>query len=103
MVLIILAACSFESMSRSLQDLSMAKRHEQWMARIGRVYKDASEKAQRLKIFTENVEYIEAFNKAGHGFWLGLNEFTDQTPDEFSKCVIALEEEEQTGASSPSN
>lgn len=64
--------------------MSMSERHEQWMARHGRVYKDAEEKDQRLQIFKDNVEFIESFNKAGNkSYKLSINEFSDLTNEEF--------------------
>ncbi|RWR97444.1 senescence-specific cysteine protease SAG39-like protein [Cinnamomum micranthum f. kanehirae] len=64
-------------------DLPMWERHEKWMASFGRVYKDEAEKARRLKIFTETVEYIESYNKQkDRSHYLGINEFTDLTRSE---------------------
>ena len=54
------------------------------MARYGRVYRDDVEKEMRFKIFKENVAYIETFNNAGnHSYKLSVNEFADQTSEEF--------------------
>jgi len=50
--------------SRTLQDAPMHERHEEWMTRYGRVYKDPQEREKRFRIFKENVNYIEAFNNA---------------------------------------
>ncbi|KAL4560089.1 hypothetical protein LXL04_032237 [Taraxacum kok-saghyz] len=59
--------------------------HEQWMARYGRVYKDAHEKEQRSNIFHENVQYIESSNNAmNKGYKLAVNEFADLTNEEFT-------------------
>ncbi|KAI3737829.1 hypothetical protein L2E82_27842 [Cichorium intybus] len=59
--------------------------HEQWMARYGRVYKDADEKEQRSKIFQQNVQYIESSNNAmNKGYKLAVNEFADLTNEEFT-------------------
>ncbi|MED6170038.1 hypothetical protein PIB30_026890 [Stylosanthes scabra] len=72
---------------RTLQDASttMQKRHEQWMAQYGKVYKDPQEKEKRFRIFSENVNYIEAFNNAGNKpYKLGINQFADLTNDEFT-------------------
>nr|GLL30368.1 senescence-specific cysteine protease SAG39-like [Ipomoea trifida] len=70
--------------SRTLPDSSMVERHDQWMARYERVYKDEVEKSKRYKIFKENVEYIDAFNKAGaKSYKLGINAFADLTNKEF--------------------
>ena len=64
-------------------DLSMVAKHESWMAQYGRVYKDATEKARRFKVFKANIEFIEMFNAQNHKFWLGANQFADITNDEF--------------------
>lgn len=64
----------------------MKERHEQWMAKYGRVYKDELEKEKRFNIFKENVKYIEEFNSNGAGkrlYKLGVNAFTDLTSEEF--------------------
>ncbi|CAK9176583.1 unnamed protein product [Ilex paraguariensis] len=61
-------------------DASIYERHEQWMAQYGRVYKDSDEKDNRFKIFKENVERIESFNKATNKpYKLGVNQFVDLT------------------------
>ena len=71
-------------LGRKLQEMSMSEMHEQWMAQHGRVYKDAVEKAQRLKIFKENAEFIESFNSDGEKpYKLSINEFADLTNEEF--------------------
>ncbi|KAI3804994.1 hypothetical protein L1987_26952 [Smallanthus sonchifolius] len=70
--------------SRTLNEENMLRRHEQWMAHYGRVYKDDSEKETRFKIFKNNVAYIEAFNNAGNrAYKLSVNQFADQTNQEF--------------------
>uniref|UniRef100_A0ACD5XDN1 Uncharacterized protein n=1 Tax=Avena sativa TaxID=4498 RepID=A0ACD5XDN1_AVESA len=70
--------------ARELGDAAaMVERHEQWMAQHGRVYKDSAEKAYRLEVFRANVAFIESFNAVDHTFWLGVNQFTDLTNDEF--------------------
>lgn len=64
--------------------LSGYENHEQWMARYGRIYKDAEEKERRSKIFQDNVRYIESFNNAKNkGYKLAVNEFADLTNEEF--------------------
>ncbi|KAI9178304.1 hypothetical protein LWI28_024906 [Acer negundo] len=72
-------------MSRTLQDVSlMYERHEQWIARYGRVYSDNDEKEKRFQIYKENVALIESFNKANNKpYKLGVNEFADLTNEEF--------------------
>ncbi|MCD7463154.1 hypothetical protein HAX54_050046 [Datura stramonium] len=70
--------------SRTFPEASIAKKHEQWMAQHGRVYKDDVEKAERLKTFQQNLDYIESVNKAGtRTYKLGVNKFADMTNEEF--------------------
>ncbi|KAK0596780.1 hypothetical protein LWI29_018984 [Acer saccharum] len=62
----------------------MNEKHEMWMARNGQVYKDSVEKDKRFKIFKDNVEYIDSVNRVeNRPYKLGINEFADQTNEEF--------------------
>ncbi|KAK9051654.1 hypothetical protein SSX86_028282 [Deinandra increscens subsp. villosa] len=84
LVLLLVGILSMEAMSRSLNEVSLVEKHEQWMALHGRVYKDAAEKEMRFKIFMDNLEHIEEFNsKGGKSYKLGLNAFSDMTNEEF--------------------
>ncbi|PSS16461.1 Senescence-specific cysteine protease [Actinidia chinensis var. chinensis] len=83
-LLFILGALASQATSRSLQDASLYKRHKQWTARYGRVYKDTAEEEKRFNIFKDNVEYIESSNKAANKpYTLGVNQFADLTNEEF--------------------
>ncbi|CAL5018215.1 unnamed protein product [Urochloa decumbens] len=64
-------------------DKAMVARHEQWMAKYGRVYNDAAEKARRLEVFKANIAFIESINAGNNKFWLEANQFADLTDDEF--------------------
>ncbi|XP_068659884.1 senescence-specific cysteine protease SAG39-like [Aristolochia californica] len=71
-------------MSRTLPESSMVKRHGEWIAKYGRVYKDTAEKERRFKIFADNVQLVEAFNSdGGNNYRLSVNEFADLTNEEF--------------------
>ncbi|KAK2665888.1 hypothetical protein Ddye_004462 [Dipteronia dyeriana] len=83
-LIFILGAWAPQSMARNLQDESMYERHEQWMARYGRVYSDNNEKEKRFQIYKANVARIESFNKADNKTYkLGVNGFADLTNEEF--------------------
>lgn len=83
-LIFVLGAWVPQATSRNFQEASMYERHEEWMARYGRGYKDASEKEKRYNIFKENVARIEAFNKANDKpYKLGVNAFADLTNEEF--------------------
>ncbi|XP_059637048.1 senescence-specific cysteine protease SAG39-like [Cornus florida] len=82
--LLILGLWASQAVSRTLYEASMLEKHEQWMALYGRVYKDNAEKEMHFKIFKDNVEFIESFNNAGNRpYKLGINQFADQTNEEF--------------------
>ncbi|KAJ3694273.1 hypothetical protein LUZ60_009753 [Juncus effusus] len=65
-----------------------AEMHEKWMANFNKVYDTRTEKEIRFKIFSENVKYINEFNKAkNHTYTLAINQFTDLTTAEFVALV----------------
>ena len=73
----------------NILDFAMARKHELWMARYGRVYEDEAEKAQGFEIFKKNIKYIEDFNRVrGHKYTLGEGPFTDLTTKEFLATYV---------------
>ncbi|KAJ3670888.1 hypothetical protein LUZ60_008314 [Juncus effusus] len=77
--------------SLSMDDSSMLARHEKWMVKHGRVYKDADEKARRFEIFKTNAEYVHSVNRAGNRTYrLGLNKFADLTNEEFKASFMGF-------------
>ncbi|KAK4845233.1 hypothetical protein QYF36_002595 [Acer negundo] len=84
-VLLVLALSASQVTSRKLQQVSLSERYEQWMFKYGKVYENDKEKERRFEIFKDNVELIESFNAAGNykPYKLSINEFADQTNDEF--------------------
>ncbi|XP_019157337.1 PREDICTED: ervatamin-B-like [Ipomoea nil] len=84
-----LSALVSQATARTLEETSLLLRHEKWMARHGRSYKDDVEKAKRFKIFKENLKFIDSFNKAGNlSYKLGTNKFTDLTTEEFRATML---------------
>ncbi|KAH7544953.1 hypothetical protein FEM48_Zijuj01G0040700 [Ziziphus jujuba var. spinosa] len=82
--LVVLGVWASQAKCRTLNEVSMSERHEQWMARYGRTYENNAEKERRFKIFKDNVEFIENFNNAGNRpYKLSVNEYADQTNEEF--------------------
>ena len=51
---------------------------------FGKSY-DPTEKELRFKAFSKNYEYILTENAKGHSYKLGLNDFSDITPEEFER------------------
>ncbi|KAI3872792.1 hypothetical protein MKX03_018995 [Papaver bracteatum] len=62
---------------------SQAVKHQRWMTRYGKVCKNQDVKEKRFNIFTANVEYIESSNAGNKPYKLSVNEFADQTIEEF--------------------
>ncbi|CAN4084163.1 unnamed protein product [Withania somnifera] len=88
----ILNLCDFIVTSRDLKELSMLERHEKWMARHGRVYKDEIEKEYRFKTFKKNVEFIESFNQnVTRRYKLAVNKYTDLTIEELTASFMGLD------------
>ncbi|CAN1298036.1 Senescence-specific cysteine protease SAG39 [Linum perenne] len=62
----------------------MNERFEAWIAKNGRVYEDAGDKARRFKIFKKNVGFVNHFNKFGNSTYkLAVNQYADLTNKEF--------------------
>jgi KDEL-tailed cysteine endopeptidase len=83
---LLFALCITNVMSRKLQQSSssLQERHEQWMTKYDKVYKDDVEKEKRFMIFKNNVEYIESFNAANNKpYKLSVNHLADLTLEEF--------------------
>ncbi|KAK1615356.1 hypothetical protein QYE76_020873 [Lolium multiflorum] len=85
LVAIIVCACALSAQAaRDLaEDRSIVARHEEWMAKYGRVYNDDAEKARRLEVFKANVAFIESVNSGTDKFWLEANQFADISEEEF--------------------
>ncbi|XP_059290863.1 zingipain-2-like [Lycium ferocissimum] len=81
---IVVGMFNSKATARSQPKLSVSERHELWMARHGRFYKDEVEKEKRLMVFKENMKFIESMNKVGNlSYKLGINKFAAITSDEF--------------------
>ena len=77
-------ACTTDAASRAYNIPSATKKFEEWMTRHGRDYNDVAEKAKRLKIFLENLRFVEEFiGAANRTYKVGLNKFSDLTNEEF--------------------
>ncbi|CAI0444842.1 unnamed protein product [Linum tenue] len=95
LLLVLLAAmCPTKTTCRQLDDdqIIMRLKHEDWMVKHSRSYKDEAEKERRLLIFNDNARLVEAFNNNNNGknagFKLGLNKFADLTNEEFRSTYL---------------
>jgi cathepsin L len=62
---------------------------EGFKAEFGKTYVDSAEHEYRLGVFYDNLRFIEEFERSGpHSYWLGINEYTDMTHEEFVAAKV---------------
>ena len=95
-----LSYCDFSIVGYSQDDLTSTERLIQlfnsWMLKHNKNYKNVDEKLYRFEIFKDNLKYIDERNKMINGYWLGLNEFSDLSNDEFKKKYVGSLPEDYT-------
>ncbi|KAG6402384.1 hypothetical protein SASPL_134577 [Salvia splendens] len=67
---------------------------ESWVDKHGKMYKTLEEKLHRFEIFKDNLKHIDERNKVVSNYWLGLNEFSDLSHDEFKKMFLGLKSDQ---------
>ncbi|KAL5774296.1 hypothetical protein ACOSP7_011853 [Xanthoceras sorbifolium] len=88
-VVLVLEIWVSQSWSCSLYEATMNEKHEMWMTRHGRVYKDSAEKEKRFKIFKDNVEYIKYVNRTeNRPYKLGINESSQTTSFKYKNVTV---------------
>ncbi|XP_047326917.1 cysteine protease XCP1-like, partial [Impatiens glandulifera] len=84
----------FSIVGYSPHDLSSQERlvqlFESWMDKHVKRYPTVEEKLRRFELFVENLKHIDDRNKKIDNYWLGLNEFSDLSHDEFKKMYLGL-------------
>ncbi|KAM3310085.1 hypothetical protein ACQJBY_031027 [Aegilops geniculata] len=88
LLLLLIALMSSVVAARELaggEEAAMQARHEEWMAKHGRKYKDDAEKALRFQVFKANSELVARSNADGtKKYHLVVNKFADLTNEEFA-------------------
>ncbi|XBJ13951.1 hypothetical protein VPH35_006061 [Triticum aestivum] len=84
----------FSIVGYSEEDLSSHDRlielFEKWLAKHEKAYASFEEKLHRFEVFKDNLKLIDEINREVTSYWLGLNEFTDLTHDEFKAAYLGL-------------
>jgi cathepsin L len=62
---------------------------EEFKSQYSKVYESAADEHYRRMIYHNNVEYINQFNKEGHSYKLGVNEFADLLNVEFRQKYLS--------------
>ncbi|KAJ4794632.1 hypothetical protein LUZ62_045878 [Rhynchospora pubera] len=80
----LLMLCSLTTGSITLTDTLLHERFEKWVLKHEKNYSCHDERQHRLKVFTNNVNFIEKFNREKkYGYTLSINHFADLTREEF--------------------
>lgn len=66
------------------------KAFKEFMLEYDKSYETAKEEAKRLLIFASNYEAIVFSNRLNNSYTLAVNEFADQTPEEFRATHLGL-------------
>ncbi|GLJ39501.1 hypothetical protein SUGI_0807130 [Cryptomeria japonica] len=62
--------------------------YESWLVKYNKAYSTLEEKQQRFEIFKDNLRFIDEVNQQNLSYWLGLNEFTTMSHDEFKSTFL---------------
>jgi len=76
----------FHYCKKTAADTPLVK-NDDWAAfkqTFGKTYDDNAEESKRFDVFMSNLQYITGENAKGHNFTLGVNQFSDLTPEEFA-------------------
>ncbi|XP_074088023.1 pro-cathepsin H-like [Macrotis lagotis] len=60
---------------------------QSWMKEFNKEYEPA-EYQRRLRIFLETKRMVDEHNAGNHSFTMGLNQFSDLTPEEFRNTYL---------------
>jgi len=74
---------------------------QHFVEKFGKVYASAEERLHRLEAFRYNYWYVSTENQKGHSYELEINEFADQTPDEFAGTHFGMMKPEKMWGSLP--
>lgn len=90
-------AKDFSIVGYSEEDLSSHDRlidlFEEWLSKHSKAYASIEEKLHRFEVFKDNLKHIDETNKRVSNYWLGLNEFSDLTHQEFKDKYLGLKPE----------
>ena len=93
-VVAIIGVVAFSYKPAAAQTLQQYELEEQefqgFMSSYGKSYSSHEEYKSRFQIFRDNLAYIRVFNSFGKDWTLGVNHFTDLTPNEFKNRFTGL-------------
>merc|ERR1712002_464057 len=85
MKLLLVGVCCLAALaSANYSELQFA----QFKEKFGKTYLTRSEHQLRFDIFKTNLKKIEEHNKSGASWTMGINQFSDLTPEEFESLYL---------------
>jgi C1A family cysteine protease len=60
---------------------------QQFKLKHGKQYQSMEEEMKRIDIFYQHLNMIEKHNRGQHSYQMGVNQFTDLTPQEFKQTL----------------
>jgi cathepsin L len=84
-LLVALFACAFAFTEREY-----AEAFYKWQTDHGKVYKSFAESKHRYSVFRYNYDFVNTFDSETRGFTVAINEFADQTAEEFSRWACGM-------------
>lgn len=72
-----------------------------WAKAFGKTYYKDAERQYRLQVFRENHAIVQTENAKNHTYELELNEFADQTADEFATTHFGIAKPEKVWGDAP--
>lgn len=77
-----------------VDDVRLELLFNSWASRHGKFYgndlEGQSERGYRMRVFRDNLEYIDAHNRAEESYALGLNRFADLTNEEYRTKYLGV-------------
>jgi len=91
----LLAGCGAVD-SQAAKGIAVEQAFQAFVQKFGRVYSSKQEEQARFAAFKGNYAFIERVNAQGKPYTLAVNEFADQTPQEFGAGRLGLSSRKAT-------
>jgi cathepsin L len=81
---------AFFAASFAFTEREYAEAFYKWQTQYGKVYKSFAESKHRFSVFRYNYDFVNTWDAEARGFTVAINEFADQTVEEFSNWACGL-------------
>jgi cathepsin L len=81
---------AFIAATFALTDREYQESYYKWQTQYGKVYASLAEHRHRFSIYRNNLDFINAHDSEAKGFTVALNQFADQTIEEFSRWACGM-------------